>query len=164
MENSAIPINSVLQNAYASIDHLLILLRLVDNCFKYLQVERAGNLRYELTYDYGDDYEHQGVDTICEDLKSSIKRQFDSSHKIDGSVYLNFYQGIAPETSEENLRYTGILRIFDNACFIRFLWHQTSDEIRINISRHLAAEEVVNTFIHFQEAILDQLKRLSNEQ
>jgi hypothetical protein len=101
---------------------------------------------------------------MCSELKSSIASQFDNRNEIDGSVYLNFYRGIAPETSEEYLRYTGILRIFDNACFIRFLWHSNSKEIRIDISEHLSAEDVVDTYVHFQEAILDQVKRLRNEQ
>src|SRR6266542_1418636 len=143
MEKSPMPENAVLENAYNSIDNLSILLRFVDTCFKHVPVEKLGILRYELTYDYGSEHEHK---------------------EVDGSVYLNFYQQIVVNSEEDELRYTGILRIFDNACFIRFLWHSSSREIRIDISRHLPAEEVVNTYVHFQEAILDQLNRLSNEQ
>lgn len=164
MEKSPIPENAVLENAYNSIDNLSILLRFVDTCFKHVPAAKLGALRYELTYDYGNTYEHEGVDGIGEELKNSTKRQFDNSNEIDGSVYLNFYQKIVVNSEEEELRYTGVLRIFDNACFIRFLWHSSSREIRINISQLLPAEEVVNTYVHFQEAILDQLKRFSNEQ
>ena len=136
----------------------------IDTCFKHVPAAKSGALRYELTYDYGDDHEHKGVNGICEELKGSVKRQFENSNEIDGSVYLNFYQKIVVNSEEEELRYTGVLRIFDNACFIRFLWHSSSREIRIDISRQLPAEEVLNTYTHFQEAILDQLNRLSNEQ
>ncbi len=164
MEKSPMPENAVLENAYNSIDNLSILLRFVDTCFKHVPVEKLGILRYELTYDYGSEHEHKGVDDLCKELKSSVKWQYENSKEIDGSVYLNFYQQIVVNSEEDELRYTGILRIFDNACFIRFLWHSSSREIRIDISRHLPAEEVVNTYVHFQEAILDQLNRLSNEQ
>ena len=164
MEMSPTPENTVLENAYNSIDNLSILLRFIDTCFKHVLAAKLGALRYELTFDYGDDHEYKSIVRICEVLKGSIKRQLDNSNEIDGSVYLNFYQKIAINSEEEELRYTGVLRIFNNACFIRFLWHSNSREIRIDISRHLLAEEVVNTYTHFQEAILYQLNRLSNEQ
>lgn len=164
MENSPIPENAVLEKAYNSIDNLSILLRFVDACFKHVPVEKLGILHYELRYDYGSEHDHTGVDGLCKELKSSVNCQYENSKEIDGSVYLNFYQPVVVNSVENELRYTGILRIIDNACFIRFLWHSSSREIRIDISRHLPSEEVLNIYVHFQEAMSDQLNRFSNEQ